>query len=78
MKLTDHCYAVTGLGYYPPWIVNAGFIAGDSKTLIVDSGPNFLSAQTIYGYAQSVKPGNELILINTEKHLDHILGNSFF
>ena len=78
MKLTDNCFAVLGLGYYPPWIVNSGFIAGDTYTLIVDSGPNYISAQTIYGYAQSVKPGNVLLLINTEKHLDHILGNSFF
>jgi glyoxylase-like metal-dependent hydrolase (beta-lactamase superfamily II) len=78
MKLTENCYAVLGFGYYPPWLVNSGFIVGGAKTLIVDSGPNYISAQTIYGYAKNIKPGNELIVINTEKHLDHIGGNSLF
>lgn len=78
MKLTENCYAVLGFGYYPPWMVNAGFIVGNEKTLVVDSGSNYLSAQTIYGYAKSVRPSNELIVVNTEKHLDHIGGNSLF
>jgi len=78
MKISTNCFAVTGLYYAPPWTVNAGFITGDKKTLIIDSGSNYISAQTIYGYAQTVKPDNEIILINTEKHLDHIGGNSYF
>lgn len=78
MKLTEHCFAVLGLGYYPPWSVNAGFIVGNSTTLIVDAGPTYLSAQTVHGYAHNIKPENEIILINTEKHLDHIGGNSFY
>ncbi len=78
MKLTDHCFAVTGLYYIPPWSVNAGFIIGEKKTLIIDSGSNYISAQTIYGYAKTAKPDNELLLINTERHLDHIGGNSYF
>jgi glyoxylase-like metal-dependent hydrolase (beta-lactamase superfamily II) len=78
MKLTDNCFAVLGFGYYPPWIVNSGFILGAYQTLVVDSGPNYLAAQTIYGYAKNVKPGNEIIVVNTEKHLDHIGGNSLF
>ena len=28
MRVSQHCYAVTGLGYTPPWTVNAGFLAG--------------------------------------------------
>ena len=78
MKLTENCYAVMGFGCYPPWMVNAGFIVGSEKTLVIDSGPNYLSAQTIYGYAKNVKPSNELIVVNTEKHLDHIGGNCLF
>jgi glyoxylase-like metal-dependent hydrolase (beta-lactamase superfamily II) len=78
MKLTEHCYAVLGLGYYPPWMVNSGFIVGSNSTIIIDAGPNYLSAQTIYGYAKNVRPDNELIVINTEKHFDHIGGNSLF
>jgi len=78
MKLTKSCYAVMGFGYSPPWVVNAGFIVGQSSTLIIDAGPNKLSAQTLYGYAQSPKTDNKIIVVNTEKHLDHLGGNSFF
>lgn len=78
MKLSKKCYAVTGLYYQIPWSVNAGFIVGSDKTLIIDSGSNYISAQTIHGYAETTRPDNEIILINTEKHLDHIGGNGFF
>jgi glyoxylase-like metal-dependent hydrolase (beta-lactamase superfamily II) len=61
-----------------PWCVNAGFIAGDETTLIVDTGGNTLAAQTIHGYACAVRPENKLRVINTEKHFDHIGGNSYF
>ncbi|MGA2570658.1 MAG: MBL fold metallo-hydrolase [Terracidiphilus sp.] len=78
MRLTAHCFAVTGLAYATPWCVNAGFIAGEDTTLIVDAGGNTLAAQTIHGYATAARPANKLILINTEKHFDHIAGNGFF
>jgi glyoxylase-like metal-dependent hydrolase (beta-lactamase superfamily II) len=78
MKITDNCYAVLGLGYFLPWMVNSGFVIGSNKTLVIDSGPNYLAAQTIYGYAKNIRPENEIIVVNTEKHFDHFLGNSFF
>jgi glyoxylase-like metal-dependent hydrolase (beta-lactamase superfamily II) len=78
MRISDHCYAVTGLGYLPPWTVNAGFVVGQNLTLIVDTGGSKISAATIHGYAQAARPGNAMTVINTEKHLDHILGNCFF
>lgn len=78
MKITEKCFAVTGLFYLPPWTVNSGFVVGNRKTLVIDSSVSYLSAQTIYGYASLARPSNELILVNTEKHLDHIGGNSFF
>ena len=78
MKVTENCYAVLGLACYPPWTVNSGFIVGKDTTLIVDSGFNSLAASTIYGYASCVREKNKYILLNTEKHLDHIGGNSFF
>jgi len=78
MKLTNNCFTVLGLGYSLPWTVNSGFVIGEERTLIIDSGPNYLSAQTIYGYAKNLKPENELFVVNTEKHFDHIGGNSFF
>ena len=78
MRLSQRCYAVTGLGYSAPWFVNAGFLVGDNVTLIVDTGGNTMAAQTIYGYASAVRPQNVLRVINTEKHFDHIGGNGFF
>lgn len=78
MRLTDHCYAVTGLGYVSPWCVNAGFIAGGEMTLVVDTGGNTLAAQTIHGYASATRPANKQRVINTEKHFDHIGGNGYF
>ena|SRR5579871_5730768 len=78
MRLSNRCYAVTGLGYSTPWCVNTGFVTGDRVTLIVDTGANRLAAQSIHGYAMAAKPGNELRVINTEKHFDHIGGNGFF
>jgi len=78
MRVSQHCYAVTGLGYSPPWCVNAGFIAGGSQTLVVDTGGNALAGQTVHGYATAVRPGNRLRVLNTEKHFDHIGGNGFF
>ena len=78
MRLSSRCYAVTGLGYSPPWCVNSGFVVGDRVTLVVDTGANSLAAQTIHGYASSVRPENQLRVINSEKHFDHIGGNSYF
>jgi cyclase len=58
--------------------VNAGFVAGDSVTLVVDTGANALAAQTVHGYASAARPGNQLRAVNTEKHFDHIGGNGLF
>ena len=78
MRLSNRCYAVTGLGYSAPWCVNAGFAVGDNLTLVVDTGGNALAAQTVHGYASAARPGNQLRVVNTEKHFDHIGGNGFF
>lgn len=78
MQISKSCFIVSGLATFPPWMVNAGFIVGKEKTLIVDTGGNWTCAQTIYGYAKAVNPNNERIVINTEPHFDHTGGNSFF
>jgi len=78
MRLSNRCYAVTGLGYSAPWCVNAGFVTGDDLTVVVDTGGNALAAQTIHGYASAATCGNQLRVVNTEKHFDHIGGNGFF
>jgi glyoxylase-like metal-dependent hydrolase (beta-lactamase superfamily II) len=78
MLLSDRCFAVTGLGYLPPWTVNAGFITGDETTLIVDTGANAAAASTIYGYASIARPSNRLLVLDSERHFDHIGGNAYF
>lgn len=78
MRLTDRCFAITGLGYLPPWTVNSGFITGDETTLIIDTGANAAAAATIHGYVSAAQPSNRLRVLNAERHFDHIGGNSFF
>jgi glyoxylase-like metal-dependent hydrolase (beta-lactamase superfamily II) len=76
--VSDRCFAVTGLGYLPPWTVNAGFVTGDEKTLLIDTGANTAAASTIHGYAAIARPSNRLAVLNTERHFDHIGGNGYF
>lgn len=78
MKISRHCYAITGLAFIPPWSVNAGFITGEVATLVVDTGATMQAARTIYGYASAARPRNRLLVVNTERHLDHISGNCLF
>ncbi len=78
MRVSAHCHAVLGLAYLPPWSVNAGFVVGEHTTLIVDAGPSPLAAATIHGYATVARPSNRLQLVNTERHLDHMIGNAYF
>lgn len=58
--------------------MNAGFITGDETTLIVDTGANSAAASTIHGYASIARPSNRLMVVDTERHFDHIGGNSYF
>jgi glyoxylase-like metal-dependent hydrolase (beta-lactamase superfamily II) len=78
MRLSHRCFAVTGLGYWPPWSVNAGFVAGERITLVVDTGATAMAGATVHGYASAARPGNQLVVVNTERHFDHIGGNGFF
>lgn len=74
MKLTRRCHAALGLACIPPWTVNAGLVAGDRRTLIVDTGYGSAAALTLLGYAGALRPDNDLVAVVTEPHLDHILG----
>ena len=78
MQLASRCFAVLGLAYVPPWTVNAGFVMGDTHTLVIDTGANASAAATIHGYAAAVRPTNDILVINTEQHLDHVSGNAYF
>jgi glyoxylase-like metal-dependent hydrolase (beta-lactamase superfamily II) len=78
MRLSDRCFAVTGLGYLPPWTVNAGFVVGTERTLIIDTGANAAAASSIHGYASIARPSNRLLALNTDRHFDHIGGNAYF
>jgi glyoxylase-like metal-dependent hydrolase (beta-lactamase superfamily II) len=78
MNITQHCFALLGFACTPPWTVNAGFVVGEHQTLVIDTGANALAAATIYGYATAARPTNQLLVINTEQHLEHLSGNAYF
>jgi glyoxylase-like metal-dependent hydrolase (beta-lactamase superfamily II) len=78
VRVSNRCFAVTGLGYLPPWTVNAGFVSGGETTLVIDTGANAAAASTIHGYAAIARPSNRLAVLNTERHFDHIGGNGYF
>ena len=58
--------------------MNAGFVTGRDATLIIDTGANTLAARTIHGYATAAAPANRVLVLNSEKHFDHIGGNGYF
>jgi glyoxylase-like metal-dependent hydrolase (beta-lactamase superfamily II) len=74
MRLTARCHAALGLACMPPWTVNAGIIAGGARTLIVDTGYGAATARTLLGHARALRPGNDVVAVVTEPHLDHVLG----
>lgn len=78
MKITEHCYFLGGFFTESPWVVNAGIIYNQGKTLIVDAGSNPHCAATIFGYAEALDNNALISVVNTEPHFDHIGGNSFF
>ena len=78
MRISDHGHALLGFSYLPPWTVNAGVAYGTERTLVIDTGPTALAAATIHGYTELVRPGNGIVAINTEGHLDHVGGNDYF
>jgi len=78
MKLSKECYCLRGLTHADYFSVNAGFIVGKNETIIIDSGFNEETAETIFGYATAVAPENKIsYVINLEGHYDHIFGNTF-
>ena len=48
------------------------------STLIIDTGANAAAAATIHGYASIARPSNRLLVLDTERHFDHIGGNDYF
>ncbi len=78
MKISENCYMVSGLSGPGHWVPIAGFVTGKKKTLVIDTGMTYMSAQTIFGYAHNMKPENEIMVAITEPHFDHIGGNCFF
>jgi glyoxylase-like metal-dependent hydrolase (beta-lactamase superfamily II) len=76
VKLSRRCHAALGLACIPPWTVNAGLVVGETRTLLVDTGYGAATARTLLSHAEALRPGNEILAVVTEPHLDHILGIS--
>ena len=65
MKVSSRCYAVTGLGYIPPWEVNAGFAVGACRAddLRLCKGRVAFEQNHRAQYGASFRPyGRELLL----------------
>ena len=52
MRLSDRCYAITGLAYKFPPVVNAGFIVGEHETLVIDTVLTPLRAKPVQRQCQ--------------------------
>jgi len=70
-RLSEHCYAVTEfLG------CNAGCIATPEGLIVID--PPMRPTSAVAWRAELGSLGEIRYLLNTEHHLDHIMGNHFF
>ncbi len=78
MKISENCYLVSGLSGPGHWVPIAGFVTGENKTLVIDTGMTYMSGRTIHGYAYNIRPDNDIMVAVTEPHFDHIGGNCFF
>jgi glyoxylase-like metal-dependent hydrolase (beta-lactamase superfamily II) len=77
-NISPRCFALVDLPFRAGRKVNAGLVIGKGRTLIVDTGADRSSAQSIHQCAVSLQPLNTVIVVNTECHIDHTGGNGFF
>lgn len=59
-------------------IVNSCYIDAGESYVVIDTGPSYAYAESVYNAMQKIKPQPVALVINTHIHDDHWLGNSFF
>jgi glyoxylase-like metal-dependent hydrolase (beta-lactamase superfamily II)/rhodanese-related sulfurtransferase len=80
-KLAENVLAITGLFHSvgPHVGVNAGMIFTPERVIFIDSGMTIDSAEYIWNVARKKMKGNEdLILVLTHHHSDHVFGMRIF
>ena len=79
-KITGDVWCITNL-YHPAedFHVNAGVVFTENSVVFIDSGMTIASAEFIWNAAaQWMKGGEELYLILTHHHSDHVFGTRVF
>ena len=59
-------------------IVNSCYIDAGESYVVIDTGPSYAYAESVYNEMQRIKPMPVELVINTHVHDDHWLGNHFF
>lgn len=63
---------------YPEWNLNLHLIKGNKRDFLIDTGVGRENIETILAYRKEKQRENELIIVNTHYHFDHVWGNYLF
>lgn len=63
---------------YPEWDLNLHLIMGEHRDFLIDTGIGRENIEPILRYRNDLGRRNELVIVNTHYHFDHIRGNHFF
>lgn len=63
---------------YPEWNLNLHLIMGKKRDFLIDTGMGYENILPILAFRKERKRENELIIVNTHYHFDHIWGNYLF
>src|SRR5262247_4642086 len=76
VKISDHVYVIPdgNVGAVP----NVGIVVGTKATLVIDTGLGRRNGQTVLREVEKVSKNEQLYLVGTHFHSEHILGESAF
>src|SRR5262249_49626020 len=76
VKISDHVYVIPdgNVGAVP----NVGIIVGSKATLVIDTGLGRRNGQTVLREVEKVSKNEQIYLVGTHFHSEHILGESAF
>lgn len=63
---------------YPEWNLNLHLIMGNKRDFLIDTGVGRENIEPILAYRKEKQRVNELIIVNTHYHFDHVWGNYLF
>lgn len=63
---------------YPEWDLNLHLILGERRDFLIDTGVGKENVEPILNYRKERNRKQELIIVNTHYHFDHVWGNYLF